>query len=123
MVSPSVRIVYQTCMFLHQNVNAHKSEATFYKFGLVVVYHISFFIFVSTIGLNIIFGIIVDTFSELRDLKVTNSILVMNQIVLLNVLNGSIFGHAFSFKLSGSTELQTHVYICACTLWYGFSLI
>ena len=90
MVSPSVRIVYQTCMFLHQNVNAHKSEATFYKFGLVVVYHISFFIFVSTIGLNIIFGIIVDTFSELRDLKVTNSILVMNQIVLLNVLNGSI---------------------------------
>ncbi|XP_078335085.1 inositol 1,4,5-trisphosphate-gated calcium channel ITPR2-like [Crassostrea virginica] len=56
---------------MFENVNAHKSEATFYKFGLVVVYHISFFIFVSTIGLNIIFGIIVDTFSELRDLKWT----------------------------------------------------
>jgi inositol 1,4,5-triphosphate receptor type 1 len=34
------------------------------------VYHVSFFIFITTIGLNIIFGIIVDTFSELRDLKV-----------------------------------------------------
>lgn len=86
MFSPSVSTAYQTCMFLHQNVNAHKSEATFYKFGLVVVYHISFFIFVSTIGLNIIFGIIVDTFSELRDLKVR-----------------SMHGHAFSSKLSGST--------------------
>lgn len=39
-------------------------------FGFVVLYHVSFFIFITTIGLNIIFGIIVDTFSELRDLKV-----------------------------------------------------
>ncbi|KAK3786237.1 hypothetical protein RRG08_064496 [Elysia crispata] len=35
----------------------------------MVIYHVSFFIFITTIGLNIIFGIIVDTFSELRDLK------------------------------------------------------
>jgi len=33
------------------------------------VYDFSFFIIVTTIGLNIIFGIIVDTFSELRDSK------------------------------------------------------
>ena len=33
-------------------------------------FDISFFIIVTTIGLNIVFGIIVDTFSELRDLKV-----------------------------------------------------
>ncbi len=33
-------------------------------------FDISFFIIVTTIGLNIVFGIIVDTFSELRDEKV-----------------------------------------------------
>jgi inositol 1,4,5-triphosphate receptor type 1 len=45
-------------------------ENTFEHFGLLAIYQISFFIFITTIGLNIIFGIIVDTFSELRDCKV-----------------------------------------------------
>ena len=31
----------------------------------------TFFIIITTIGLNIVFGIIVDTFSELRDEKVS----------------------------------------------------
>ena len=44
--------------------------SSFSSFWPLVVYHVSFFIFITTIGLNIIFGIIVDTFSELRDLKV-----------------------------------------------------
>ncbi|XP_036354795.1 inositol 1,4,5-trisphosphate receptor type 3-like, partial [Octopus sinensis] len=56
---------------LFESIKAHKDEATFAKFGLVVLFHVSFFIFITTIGLNIIFGIIVDTFSELRDLKWT----------------------------------------------------
>ena len=51
-------------------MKAHSTEADFALFGFVVIYHVSFFIFITTIGLNIIFGIIVDTFSELRDLKV-----------------------------------------------------
>ena len=34
-------------------------------------YDVTFFIIVTTIGLNIVFGIIVDTFSELRDEKVS----------------------------------------------------
>ena len=38
--------------------------------GLRLLYDISFFIIVTTIGLNIVFGIIVDTFSELRDERV-----------------------------------------------------
>ena len=33
-------------------------------------FDITFFIIVTTIGLNIVFGIIVDSFSELRDAKV-----------------------------------------------------
>ena len=36
-----------------------------------IIYDLSFFIIVTTIGLNIVFGIIVDTFSELRDERVT----------------------------------------------------
>ncbi|KAL4233980.1 hypothetical protein ACF0H5_005635 [Mactra antiquata] len=56
---------------LFDNIRAHDTEKDFKMFGFVVLYHVSFFIFITTIGLNIIFGIIVDTFSELRDLKWT----------------------------------------------------
>jgi len=41
---------------------------------------VSFFIFITTIGLNIIFGIIVDTFSELRDLKVYLEIISLSLV-------------------------------------------
>ncbi|KAK3085572.1 hypothetical protein FSP39_005468 [Pinctada imbricata] len=50
-------------------VKQHDDNASFASFWPLVLYHVSFFIFITTIGLNIIFGIIVDTFSELRDLK------------------------------------------------------
>lgn len=36
----------------------------------VTIFDVTFFILITTIGLNIIFGIIVDTFSQLRDAKV-----------------------------------------------------
>ena len=36
----------------------------------VILLDLTFFIIVTTIGLNVVFGIIVDTFSELRDEKV-----------------------------------------------------
>lgn len=42
---------------------------TFENFSYLTIYQISFFILFTTIALNVIFGIIVDTFSELRDLK------------------------------------------------------
>jgi inositol 1,4,5-triphosphate receptor type 1 len=42
--------------------------------ALRLFYDVSFFIIVTTIGLNIVFGIIVDTFSELRDERVSASI-------------------------------------------------
>ena len=38
--------------------------------ALRLFYDVSFFIIFTTIGLNIVFGIIVDTFSELRDERV-----------------------------------------------------
>ena len=42
----------------------------FSEAGWRLLYDVSFFIIVTTIGLNIVFGIIVDTFSELRDERV-----------------------------------------------------
>ena len=56
--------------FVFQQVKQGETQRTFESFWPIVLYHVSFFIFITTIGLNIIFGIIVDTFSELRDLKV-----------------------------------------------------
>lgn len=43
----------------------------------VTIFDVTFFILVTTVGLNIIFGIIVDTFSQLRDAKVLLQILAM----------------------------------------------
>lgn len=37
------------------------------KFGLKVVFDLTFFIFINIIVLNIVFGIIIDTFGEMRD--------------------------------------------------------
>lgn len=65
----------QTCLiFFFQNIKQNGVNDSFETFWPLVLYHVSFFIFITTIGLNIIFGIIVDTFSELRDLKVQNKI-------------------------------------------------
>ena len=51
------------------------------------IYDISYFIIITVIGLNVIFGIIVDTFSELRDSKVSlfvlSIILFISSLVLL----------------------------------------
>lgn len=52
-------------------------QNNFSMFITYAIYEVSFFIFFTTIGLNIIFGIIVDTFSELRDLKVDFYLLVI----------------------------------------------
>lgn len=60
--------------FFFQNIKHNGVNDSFETFWPLVLYHVSFFIFITTIGLNIIFGIIVDTFSELRDLKVQNSL-------------------------------------------------
>jgi inositol 1,4,5-triphosphate receptor type 1 len=62
----------------------HESETNFERFGMYVLFNVSFFIFITTIGLNIIFGIIVDTFSELRDLKVSPMDLSLKSIGYLD---------------------------------------
>ncbi|CAL1526674.1 unnamed protein product [Lymnaea stagnalis] len=54
---------------MFEEIRENPAGNSFSNFWPLVIYHVSFFIFITTIGLNIIFGIIVDTFSELRDLK------------------------------------------------------
>ncbi|XP_035825085.1 inositol 1,4,5-trisphosphate receptor type 3 isoform X3 [Aplysia californica] len=54
---------------MFEEVKENPAGSSFSSFWPLVIYHVSFFICITTIGLNIIFGIIVDTFSELRDLK------------------------------------------------------
>ncbi|XP_055890997.1 inositol 1,4,5-trisphosphate receptor-like isoform X3 [Biomphalaria glabrata] len=54
---------------MFEEIRDNPAGSSFSSFWPMVLYHVSFFIFITTIGLNIIFGIIVDTFSELRDLK------------------------------------------------------
>ena len=54
-----------------QNLALHPLANTFTQFSFMSIYQLTFFILFTTIGLNVIFGIIVDTFSELRDLKVS----------------------------------------------------
>ena len=51
----------------------NKPGDAFTNFALATIMTVTFFIIIPVIGLNIIFGIIVDTFSELRDKKVGSS--------------------------------------------------
>ena len=53
-----------------QKMEVHLSELNFHNWGMLVLFHFVFFVLITTIGLNVIFGIILDTFSELRDSKV-----------------------------------------------------
>ena len=57
-----------------QNLALHPLANTFTQFSFMSIYQLTFFILFTTIGLNVIFGIIVDTFSELRDLKVSSRV-------------------------------------------------
>lgn len=54
---------------INEKLTRHRLENNFLNFTYLTIYHVIFFIVFTTIGLNIAFGIIVDTFSELRDLK------------------------------------------------------
>ena len=52
--------------------SSQDSRPEFYIVAWRLLFDLSFFIIVTTIGLNIVFGIIVDTFSELRDERVSD---------------------------------------------------
>ena len=47
----------------------YNGEFTYFELGVRPIFDVTFFILVTIIGLNVVFGIIVDSFSELRDEK------------------------------------------------------
>ena len=55
--------------WLFQILGLNELANGFMDFTYLTIYQLTFFVLFTTIGLNVIFGIIVDTFSELRDLK------------------------------------------------------
>ncbi len=65
--------IEETLFLTLQNLGLHPMANTFNRFAIMSIYQLSFFILFTTIGLNVIFGIIVDTFAELRDLKVSSA--------------------------------------------------
>ena len=61
----------------------------------MTIYQVTFFILFTTIGLNVIFGIIVDTFSELRDLKVCDIISKQLSIdYIFKIVGGFLINHS-----------------------------
>ena len=61
-------------LFSFQNADAAFTDSTLVSFFPAyiprAIFDVSFFAIVTTVGLGVIFGIIIDTFSELRDEKV-----------------------------------------------------
>ena len=70
--------------------------------GRRFLYDIIFFILITTIGLNIVFGIILDTFSELREARV--SLLYLYQLAILIPL---------LFQFSAEKDIKSTCFICS----------
>ena len=70
----------------------------FYIAGWRLLLDVSFFIIVTTIGLNIVFGIIVDSFSELRDERVRD-IQISQYIILISTHTLSVWLFLFLKKI------------------------
>ena len=66
-----------------------------------IIYDVAFFIIITTIGLNIVFGIIVDTFAELRDEKFAREEDMKNVCFICGIEN-------YKFDLKGN-GFKTHV--------------
>ena len=89
----------------------HALQNNFTNFAFFAIFQVSFFILITTIGLNIIFGIIVDTFSELRDLKVEKCYLHSRSLKYLNNLYISIFSLYFIMTWKNGLYVK-RMYFC-----------
>ena len=90
-------------------------EALVSNFGLYIprtIFDLTFFIIVTTVGLNIVFGIIVDTFSELRDERV--GVLVYVRMCMF-CSEYTYCVHAYIS--SECAYVYVYVYICVCSVY------
>ena len=90
-------------------------EALVSNFGLYIprtIFDLTFFIIVTTVGLNIVFGIIVDTFSELRDERV--GVLVY---VRMCMFCSEYTYCVYAYISSECAYVYVYVYICVCSVY------
>ena len=75
-------------------------------------FDLSFFILVTTIGLNIVFGIIVDTFSELRDEKYRTDELMNSQCFICGRKSYDFdrFGNGFKQHIKDEHHMWNYLY-------------
>ncbi|XP_062589198.1 inositol 1,4,5-trisphosphate receptor type 3-like [Saccostrea cucullata] len=78
---------------------------------MVTVFDVTFFILITTIGLNIIFGIIVDTFSELRDAKWAIDKDMMNKCFICSRESYDFERHGGGFEKHVKTEHHQWSYL------------
>ncbi|EGD81749.1 hypothetical protein PTSG_02461 [Salpingoeca rosetta] len=76
--------------------------------GLRTLFDLSFFILITTIGLNVVFGIIVDSFSELRDEKYQTQEIMQSECFICGL-------KAFDFERHGN-GYDEHVH-CEHNMW------
>ena len=76
------------------------------------VFDLSFFVLVTTIGLNIVFGIIVDTFSELRDEKFRTDELMNSQCFICGRKSYDFerFGNGFKQHIKVEHHMWNYLY-------------
>ena len=88
-----------SCVILLQEVGVNGAREASYRF----FFDITFFIIITTIGLNIVFGIIIDTFSELREARVS-------QKGLLQEADDTVF---FLLQFSAEQDMKSTCFICS----------
>ena len=91
------------------------------------IFEVSFFAIVTTVGLGVIFGIIIDTFSELRDEKVSTVQLhrASYTVHAITVSNRSIISNAIVHKCTvyviGNNLRQAYIIslglLCSLYVW------
>ena len=114
-------------LFSFQNADAAFRDATLISFFPAyiprAIFDVSFFAIVTTVGLGVIFGIIIDTFSELRDEKVSTVQLhrasyTVHAITVSNRIISNAIVHKCTVYVIGNN--LRHAYIISLGLLCSF---
>jgi Ion transport protein len=86
------------------------------KFGSKLIYDVTFFMFINIIILNIVFGVIIDTFGDMRDEAYKrNEIISRKCLVCLNEKQAiEEFGYNFNYH----TNNYHNIWVYAEYIWY-----
>ena len=81
------------------------------KFGFKIVFDLSFFILINTIILNIVFGIIIDTFNEMRDESFSRSAKLNSICLICQLSRQEIESKGVDFRKHTKTQHDYWLYI------------